>query len=274
MLSWYAYPMFTQKKFFAVSVLILVLLFAFGLGRAWPVPEREESVPIIFEEIINSEEPEEVVRLSPPETRLVIRVIDGDTIELQGGTRVRYIGIDTPESVDPRKPVECFGVEAKKKNEELVLGKRVRLEKDVSETDRYGRLVRYAYADGIFVNLELVKAGFAHSYTYPPDVKYQDQFVAAQKEAREAGRGLWTACASPSLPSAVPTETSLSGAAEGGAGDCAIKGNSNSAGEKIYHLPGCGTYNQTHIDEPRGERWFCTEDEAAAAGWRKAKNCP
>lgn len=131
----------------------------------------------------------------------VIRVIDGDTIEIENGERVRYIGIDTPETVDPRKPVQCFGVEASKKNKELVEGKTVRLEKDISETDKYGRLLRYVYVDpstssgqAMFVNLELVKQGFAFSYTYPPDVKHQTEILAAEKEAREVNRGLWKAC--------------------------------------------------------------------------------
>jgi micrococcal nuclease len=121
---------------------------------------------------------------------LVIRVIDGDTIEIEGGQKVRYIGIDTPETVDPRKPVQCFGIEASNKNKELVEGKKVVLEKDVSETDKYGRLLRYIYVDGLFVNDHLVREGYAYAYTYPPNVKYTDQFLEAQKEAKENNRGL------------------------------------------------------------------------------------
>ena len=82
----------------------------------------------------------------------VIRVVDGDTIEIEGGQKVRYIGIDTPETVDPSRPVGCYGKEASDKNKELVEGKIVRLEKDISETDRYGRLLRYIYVGDIFVN--------------------------------------------------------------------------------------------------------------------------
>ena len=124
----------------------------------------------------------------------VVRVIDGDTIEIEGGIKVRYIGIDTPETVDPRKPVQCFGKEASAKNEELVGGKEVKLEKDVSETDKYGRLLRYVWVGDLLVNEYLVKEGYAQVSTYPPDVKYQDRFLAAQKEARENNRGLWSAC--------------------------------------------------------------------------------
>ena len=124
----------------------------------------------------------------------VSRVIDGDTIEIEGGQKVRYIGMDTPETVDPRKPVQCFGLEASKKNKELVEGKSVRLEKDITDRDLYKRLLRYVWVEGIFVNLELIKQGFANSATFPPDVKYQKEFFAAEKEAKENNRGLWSAC--------------------------------------------------------------------------------
>lgn len=124
----------------------------------------------------------------------VTRVIDGDTIEITGGIKVRYIGINTPETVAPRKAVECFGKAASDKNKELVLGKEVRLEKDVSETDKYGRLLRYVYVGDIFVNDTLVKDGYARSSTYPPDVKYQDMFLQSEKYARENNLGLWGEC--------------------------------------------------------------------------------
>lgn len=201
----------------------------------------------------------------------VVRVIDGDTIEIEGGERVRYIGIDTPETVDPRKPIQCFGVEASKKNKELVEGKEIRLEKDITDRDKYNRLLRYVYAGDTFVNLELVKRGFAYSYSYPPDIKYQEQFVVAQEEARSGNRGLWSSCQSDSR---VLGDMSLPVSEEEPAGDCAIKGNISSSGEKIYHLLGCGSYSKTKINESRGEKWFCAETEAQAAGWRKALNCP
>jgi len=126
---------------------------------------------------------------------LVARVVDGDTIELEAGEKVRYIGVDAPESVHPKKPVQCFGKEASKFNKSLVLGKKVKLIKDISKTDKYGRLLRYVYlADGTFVNLELVTNGYAQAATFPPDVKYSEIFVAAARAAREAERGLWGAC--------------------------------------------------------------------------------
>lgn len=200
----------------------------------------------------------------------VTKVIDGDTIEIEGGQRIRYIGMDTPETVDPRKPVQCFGREASNKNKELVEGKDIRLEKDVSETDKYGRLLRYIYlpaADSnsgdLFVNEYLIKEGYAHASSYPPDIKYQEQFSAAERDAQENTRGLWNACSANSLENSSSFQPQQS--------DCKIKGNISSSGEKIYHMPGQYYYEKTVIDTSRGEKWFCTEDEAQTVGWRKAK---
>lgn len=224
------------------------------------------------------------------EKTVVTRVIDGDTIELSDGRKVRYIGIDTPETVDPRKTVQCFGKEAAEKNKEWVLGKEVMLEKDISEVDRYGRLLRYVYVrvgeTELMVNEGLVREGFAQASSYPPDVKYQERLRLAEQDAREVGRGLWSECpvTTTTFPTSLtsPDTTEVRGTtetkSEAGAqssvpSGCVIKGNISSSGEKIYHLPGCGSYAKTSIDEARGERWFCTEEEAVSAGWRKAKNC-
>jgi len=116
---------------------------------------------------------------------LVTRVIDGDTIEIYGGDRVRYIGMDTPERGEP------YYLEATAKNAELVEGKEVRLEKDTSEKDRYGRLLRYIYVDDLFVNAELVRLGYARAYPYPPDTYYAELFSQLELEAKQAGRGRW-----------------------------------------------------------------------------------
>ena len=125
----------------------------------------------------------------------VERVVDGDTIQIETGEKVRYIGVNTPEAVDPRRRVQCFGKEASEFNRNLVAGRRVRLVKDVSERDKYGRLLRYVYLeDGTFVNLKIVQTGFAYAATFPPDVKYSQMFVEAARKAREEGRGLWQAC--------------------------------------------------------------------------------
>jgi len=115
----------------------------------------------------------------------VIKVIDGDTIKIEGDKVIRYIGINAPETVHPSKPVQCYGKEASDKNRELVEGKEVKLEKDVSETDKYGRLLRYIWLDDMLVNEYLVREGYAQSSSYPPDIKYQDRFIEAQRQARE-----------------------------------------------------------------------------------------
>ena len=130
------------------------------------------------------------------ETAIVARVVDGDTIELQDGRKVRYIGIDTPETKHPTKPSGCYGQQASDFNQQLVVGQTVSLEKDVSDTDRYGRLLRYVYLGDTMVNQLLVREGYARVSTYPPDVKYQSLFQQEEAYARTNGLGLWgDACA-------------------------------------------------------------------------------
>lgn len=134
----------------------------------------------------------------------VVKVVDGDTIKLDTGEVVRYIGIDTPESVDPRKPVQCYAKEASAKNKELVEGKTVELEKDISETDKYRRLLRYIWVGNTLINEYLVREGYAHASSYPPDIKYQDRFTQAQQLARQEQKGLWgVTCAT--NPTIAPT---------------------------------------------------------------------
>ncbi|MCI0396238.1 MAG: thermonuclease family protein [Chloroflexi bacterium] len=149
---------------------------------------------------------------TPPaasETATVTAIIDGDTIEVELGGRsyrLRYIGMDTPERGDP------FYSAATEANRLLVEGQTVLLVKDVSETDRYGRLLRYVYLpDGTFVNAKLVRQGYAQVATFPPDVRHQELFLDLQRAARAAGRGIWGQSAGPeSVPSfqaTAPPET-------------------------------------------------------------------
>ena len=127
-------------------------------------------------------------------TVFVTRVVDGDTIEIEGGEKVRYIGVNTPESVDPRRKVQCFGKEASAYNKKLVEGKRVRLGADLEDRDRYRRLLRYVWLGDTMINEKLVQDGYAQVMTIPPNVKYADRFRVAQTEAREAKQGLWGKC--------------------------------------------------------------------------------
>lgn len=161
-----------------------ILIFVLGLGIGFELGRSEFSQ----NENVNEERNEFVGEFE------VARVIDGDTIEISGRERVRYIGIDTPETVESDKPVECFGPQASAENKKLVEGKVVRLQKDLTDRDKYGRLLRYVWVDDIFVNLELVRLGFARANAYPPDTLHQNEISKAQEEAKKIGAGLWTAC--------------------------------------------------------------------------------
>jgi micrococcal nuclease len=138
-----------------------------------------------------------------PGTAEVVRVVDGDTIVVRLGSaeeRVRMIGIDTPEAVDPRSPVDCFGPEASAATKSLLPeGTAVRLVRDVEARDRFDRLLAYVYRvdDGTFVNLALAEQGFAAALTYPPNVAHTDELTAAVAQARDGGRGLWGRCGEP-----------------------------------------------------------------------------
>lgn len=128
----------------------------------------------------------------------VIRVVDGDTaeMELDGGSDegVRFIGVDTPESVAPGQPVECFGKKASRFTARLIDGERVELRFGDEQRDRYGRLLAYVYLRDRFVNAELVRLGYARTLEIAPNVDFADRFAALQQQAANAGRGLWGAC--------------------------------------------------------------------------------
>ena len=141
----------------------------------------------------------------------VTKVVDGDTIKVSiGGTDVtiRLIGVDTPETVDPRKTVQCFGKEASDKTKQILQGQSVRIETDPSQGmyDKYGRLLAYVYAplnskqEGLLVNKYLIAEGYGHEYTYDLPYKYQTEFKAAEVAARTQKKGLWAdaACAAQS----------------------------------------------------------------------------
>lgn len=136
----------------------------------------------------------------------VTKHVDGDTLWVSGGEKVRFIGMDTPETTNGRR--DCFGAEASARTAELLpLGTEVRLEYDAGRRDRYGRTLAYVYraSDGLFVNASLVRDGYAQVMTVPPNVAHAEEFVALQREAREAGRGFWGACGSSSVAPATTT---------------------------------------------------------------------
>jgi micrococcal nuclease len=189
--------------------LLLLLVAALGAACAPAVPATPPGSAAPTSTPSNGTPPPSTPSTRPPsspglapvgrtETARVVRVVDGDTIIVDrghGNERLRYIGMNTPETVKPDTPVEWMGPEASAANKTLVDGREVVLEKDVSETDQYGRLLRYVWlreGDGwLMVDLELVRLGFAQVSTFPPDVRWVDALIAAQRAARNAGVGLW-----------------------------------------------------------------------------------
>ena len=124
----------------------------------------------------------------------VIRVIDGDTVELKNGERLRYNDIDTPETVHPSKPIECYGPEASKKNKELVEGETILVELGDPEKDRYGRLLGYVYIDDLFVNAELVRGGYAEVNSYGNPGSKIVELINIERDAKLKSTGLWSSC--------------------------------------------------------------------------------
>lgn len=226
-------------------------------------PDEEKNVLSGFTELIKPVlKKEDSKKDENKETFLVTRIIDGDTIELSNGQKVRYIGMDSPEIGS------CYGDEAEKYNAGLVLNKQITMEKDRSETDRYGRLLRYVYAGDIFVNKEMIENGYARARSYLPDTLNDLILKKSQEEAESKQLGLWKACGGFDEKISIDNN-------DNGERECQIKGNiSYNTEEKIYHLPDCPDYKKTKIDELDGEKWFCTEEEAQSLGWRKAQNCP
>ena len=124
----------------------------------------------------------------------VSRVIDGDTIVVGGGERVRYVGVDAPEAGEAPEP---FGAEATELNRRLVEDQTVLLVRDTSDRDRFGRLLRFVYADGILINAELVREGYARAVVFPPDDEHASCFAALEEEAKKARRGMWAESSEP-----------------------------------------------------------------------------
>lgn len=186
---------FKKIKKFNWSILILVFLLGFIIGKASIVNENKN-----FE--IKNNPIKNTIFLTPTlilnqDFYPVIKVVDGDTIDVEIDNqvkRIRIIGINTPEVADPRKTVECFGKEALNKAKEILTGKKVKLEEDLTQgnADKYGRLLRYVFLeDGTDFGLLMIKEGYAYEYTYNIPYKHQQKYKKAQKEAQENKKGLW-----------------------------------------------------------------------------------
>ncbi|MCR4325423.1 MAG: thermonuclease family protein [Patescibacteria group bacterium] len=200
----------------------------------------------------------------------VVRVVDGDTIEIENEIKVRLLGINAPERG------ECYFEESKKEMEALVEGRDVTLLKDITGKDRYGRLLRYVVrseadpeADNLIVNGEMLYRGAAFTEAIAPDTAHRDLFATAQRKAKEAGRGLWSACEYKSEDEDLREEDSVAPSPQ-----CTIKGNISEKGYgRNYFLEGCPNYSRIKVDTRKGEAWFCSERAAQKAGFTKSASC-
>jgi micrococcal nuclease len=161
---------------------------------------------VLSSRLIGSGQPAELVPASavPPSTgdasslqARVVAVSDGDTIRLENGERVRYLGIDTPEMAGERTPEMAFAQEAARRNQDFVAGKTVRLERDAEDRDHFGRLLRHVWVGDNLVAAELLREGFGFYQLVSPNARYRDRLEAAQSEARATGRGLWSGWPTP-----------------------------------------------------------------------------
>lgn len=204
----------------------------------------------------------------------VNRVIDGDTLNISIDGKeetVRLLLVDTPETVHPTKPVEPYGPEASSYMKELLIGKKVNLELDVGERDKYGRLLAYIYIEEKMVNKLLLEKGLARvAYVFEPNTKYVDEFYEIQKQAQNKAIGIWSienyatdeGFNSNEEQNSYTVEDELAAHSV----ECTIKGNINSKGEKIYHTEASPSYKVT-----KPEEMFCSKQEAEAAGYRAIK---
>ncbi|WLR49942.1 thermonuclease family protein [Bacillus tianshenii] len=191
-------------------------------------------------------------------------VVDGDTLDIRFNgkeERVRLLLVDTPETKHPDKPVQPFGPEASTFAKETLEGKTVEVELDVSERDKYGRLLAYIWVDDKLFNEMLIERGLARvAYVFEPNTKYVDSFYETQKEAQKEGIGIWS-IENYAQEDGFHAEEQRQSTKQ--SDDCTIKGNINSKGDKIYHTEESPWYEQT-----KAEMIFCTEQEAQQAGFR------
>ncbi len=197
----------------------------------------------------------------------IVSVVDGDTLEIHG-TRIRLHGIDAPESGQSCRTADdkswrC-GQQAALALSDL-LGRKpiICAERD---RDRYGRMVAVCRLDDTDINRWMVKEGHAMAYR-----RYSMEYVAAEDAARAAAIGLWQGAFVSPWDWRRGERLQVAQQSASSDGDCLIKGNISRSGERIYHVPGGAFYKRTKINESKGERWFCTESEARAAGWRASK---
>ncbi|MBL7141592.1 thermonuclease family protein [Patescibacteria group bacterium] len=241
----------TLRKY--LSGLLIILIALFGAGSLMEPETGSDVAPEFGSELVE-----------------VVRVIDGDTIEINDGNVVRLLGIDAPEQGD------CYYSEAKQALNKLVLGRNIELEKDIFGTDRFGRLLRYifliegGFTNDVFVNDYLLEQGFANILFMSNRGKYNNILTHSRNEAVTRKRGMWGACGQ-----GLKEKTSTFEANDPPPNpECVIKGNISEHGYgKTYFLPGCPNYKRVKVDLEKGDRYFCTEEEAEAAGFKRAEGC-
>ncbi|WP_019139304.1 thermonuclease family protein [Peptoniphilus timonensis] len=245
--------------------------------------------------LINDKNQESTIKANNTfEKAKVLRVIDGDTIEIDRGNgkeKVRFILVDTPETVHPKKGVQFFGKEASNFTKSNLTGKTIYLQKDISETDRYGRLLRYIWTErpssdnpsndeirAKCFNAILLSGGYANVATFPPDIKYVDLFRNIEKEARDNGAGLWSGNSennniveidNPKNNNVEMNNTIVNGNPKDKAykySNGRIIGNKNS---HIFHVPSGRDYKKVSL---KNAVFFDSPSEAISAGYRQAKN--
>lgn len=242
----------------SVLATVMALLLAGGVGGTYGYKIIRDNQADVFENSVHE----------------VTAVVDGDTIDIERDIRIRLLGIDTPERGD------CFYEEAKAYTTALLEGGTIRLEKDITGADQYGRLLRYVYvpaddpaSDDVFVNDALVRAGFARPLPVAPDNRYSNLLSSAAASAREEGLGGWGACPN-WLTEYEATHTRAATDSEPTDSDCIIKGNiSEKSFGKNYFEPGCPNYNSIKISPEKGESYFCSRAEAEAAGFTRSASC-
>lgn len=230
-----------MKHYLTISLLISFFIAGCAQPGSQVIEDKEEFVAEIV-----SNYPE--LKDEKIEIATIKRVVDGDTYETSSGYKIRMIGVNTPEVFGE---VQYYGHEASDFSKKRLGSQTVYLFRDVSETDKYDRFLRYLFIqnDPVMFNETLLIEGYANTMTIPPDVMFSKKFVSLERQARENSQGLWgksenaQACQKPN-----------------------IKGNISSRNEKIYHVPGGKYYDQT-----KAEKMFCTEEEAIDAGYRKSK---
>jgi len=185
-----------KQTVYVLAIILAIIQIFFGKNNLFLTSNPDVQTPKLGVSTILY--PTSTVFLGDKQTAFVTRVIDGDTIEIEGKKKVRYIGINSPEiyrdTTGKKTGEQCFANQSYLENKRLVEGKIIRMEKDVSETDKYGRLLRFVYINNTFVNEYLILNGYAKIMTVKPDTKFSQQFKIDEKEAKENDRGLWKEC--------------------------------------------------------------------------------